>query len=740
MNINDLHLNDKQLVSVKSINGPVLLVAGAGTGKTKVLTSRIAYIINETGCPDHKILAITFTNLAAREMSNRVNGILKRKVNSIISTYHSLCVRILRHDINKLPNGNNAFRVIDDEDSELIIKQIYKDHNLKVDFGKRVKPKLMKEIISQVQILTAQSDYNIWSKNYDQPSSVNELYKKRRITTQDLSIIKNIYFEYQNKKAKNNWLDFNDLIVVTYKLLYSIDSIAIKWQKMFDYILVDEFQDTDELQFDILTKLVNPANNNVFAVGDPDQTIYEWRGAYSGVFKDFENTFKNTTVLILDKNYRSTQNILNVANSLISHNFNRYEKNLYTDNKNDDLVQLYQGDSQHEEGKFIARKIKELVNSKEFTYHDIVVLYRANYLSRFVESAIMQEGIPYYVYGGVKFYQRKEIKDMISYLNLLVNLNDELSLRRIINVPNRKIGDSTIDKINLYAISHKIEFARASQITHFEDPNISWNDLPLIEFYKMMNHIKNDIKNKPIDEYIDIIMKYTKYAEYLSTFEISSETNDRIENINELKRSIKEFLLIHPEAELKDFLQEIALYTDTNNDDLKTKKENAVSLMTVHFAKGTEYPVVFLVGLYEGIFPHNDFSYDYMDEERRIAFVGITRAKKKLFLTTNFQMSRGSNSFINEIGKNNLKVTNSEFTSISHADLSWYDSKKDYDYSKNYSNKHVNFQIGDNVIHTIFGMGIITEVNGDELTIAFKAPYGVKTISSNHTSIKRIKN
>lgn len=741
MDLKELGLNVNQLNAVKTINGPVLLVAGAGTGKTKVLTSRIAYIINETGCPDHKILAITFTNLASREMLSRVNGILNRNVKSVISTYHSLCVRILRQDINKLPQGNNAFRVIDDEDSDLIIKQIYKDRNLKVDFAKRVKPRLMKEIINQIQILTCANDNLIWSKNYDQPSEVDELYKKRRVSTQDLNTIKSIYVEYQTMKQKNNWLDFNDLIIITHKLLFSNELVAKKWQKMFDYILVDEFQDTDELQFDILTKLVNPENNNIFAVGDPDQTIYEWRGAYSGVFKDFENTFSNTQVLILDKNYRSTQNILDVANALISHNSNRYEKNLYTDNENDDIVGLYQGDTQHEEGKFIAKKIKELIDTKKFTYRDIAILYRANYLSRFVESAILQEGLPYYVYGGVKFYQRKEVKDMICYLNLLVNPNDELSIRRIINVPNRKIGDTTIDKINLYAKQNNIDFANATKINRASDPNITWNDIPISEFYKTIDNIKKETANKQIDEYIDVIMKHTQYAEYLATFEIASEANDRLENINELKRSIKEFIVHHPEAELKDFLQEIALYTDTNNDDLKTKKENAISLMTVHFAKGTEYPIVFLVGLYEGVFPHNDFSsFEIMDEERRIAFVGITRAKKKLFLTTNTQSSRGTNSFISEIGRNNLKVTNSEYIAISNADLSWYDSKKEYDYSKNYRDDYIEFQIGDNVIHTIFGMGIVTDVNKDELTIAFKAPYGVKTISANHTSIKRIKN
>lgn len=732
------NLNDKQLEAVKTTEGPVLVVAGAGSGKTKVLATRIAYLIDGIGCPDRNILAITFTNLACREMKSRVFSILNRPCNAQILTYHGLCLRILREDISIYGMDKN-FNIIDDEEQSEIIKQIYQDWRLRDEFGKRCKIKMMVDFIRAIQSSCNCIERTFWDKNIDIPDQVNDLIKRHILHNGDDKYIKSIYLEYIKRKFKGNLLDYNDLITGAYKLLKYNPTIAKKWQQRFQYILVDEFQDTDYFQFQILQMLIN-SQENVFCVGDPDQTIYEWRGAYAEIFNDFLARFQNTKQIILDKNYRSTQNILDVANSLIKHNEKRIDKTLIAHNANGEKPIYYEGDSKNEEGRFVVNTIKELVK-KGYAYKDIAILYRANFLSRFIEQALLYANIPYCIYGGVKFYQRKEIKDVLAYIRLIENPDDELAIKRVINTPNRKIGDVTIDKIANYAFNKNISFAEALRTSSSSDPNVTWDKENVRSFVTLINSFKTLVKDLPLAEGIKKILEVIKYRDYLKTYDLNEETA-RWQNIEELLTSITQYSLDDEHPSYSSFLQSISLYTDTTSDDFKNKDENAVSLMTIHFAKGTEYKVVFIVGMYEGTFPNNRCEGN--EEERRIAFVGFTRAKEHLYLCSShgvsFNGSDEPSSFISEINPSSIEKKKSSLSSNSNADLSWFDSQKPQRFDNQYNNFSVDFKVGDTIVHTVFGMGQIVEVDGDYIVVVFKKPYGKKTLNAHHKAIKRVKN
>ena len=732
------NLNDKQLEAVKTTEGPVLVVAGAGSGKTKVLATRIAYLIDGIGCPDRNILAITFTNLACREMKSRVFSILNRPCNAQILTYHGLCLRILREDISIYGMDKN-FNIIDDEEQSEIIKQIYQDWRLRDEFGKRCKIKMMLDFIRAIQSSCNCIERTFWDKNIDIPDQVNDLIKRHILHNGDDKYIKSIYLEYIKRKFKGNLLDYNDLITGAYKLLKYNPEIAKKWQQRFQYILVDEFQDTDYFQFQILQMLIN-SQENVFCVGDPDQTIYEWRGAYAEIFNDFLARFQNTKQIILDKNYRSTQNILDVANSLIKHNEKRIDKTLIAHNANGEKPIYYEGDSKNEEGRFVVNTIKELVK-KGYAYKDIAILYRANFLSRFIEQALLYANIPYCIYGGVKFYQRKEIKDVLAYIRLIENPDDELAIKRVINTPNRKIGDVTIDKIANYAFNKNISFAEALKTSSSSDPNVTWDKENVRSFVALINSFKTLVKDLPLAEGVKKILEVIKYRDYLKTYDLNEETA-RWQNIEELLTSITQYSLDDEHPSYSSFLQSISLYTDTTSDDFKNKDENAVSLMTIHFAKGTEYKVVFIVGMYEGTFPNNRCEGN--EEERRIAFVGFTRAKEHLYLCSShgvsFNGSDEPSSFISEINPSSIEKKKSSLSSNSNADLSWFDSQKPQRFDNQYNNFSIDFKVGDTIVHTVFGMGQIVEVDGDYIVVVFKKPYGKKTLNAHHKAIKRVKN
>ena len=732
------NLNDKQLEAVKTTEGPVLVVAGAGSGKTKVLATRIAYLIDGIGCPDRNILAITFTNLACREMKSRVFSILNRPCNAQILTYHGLCLRILREDISVYGMDKN-FNIIDDEEQSEIIKQIYQDWRLRDEFGKRCKIKMMLDFIRAIQSSCNCIERTFWDKNIDIPDQVNDLIKRHILHNGDDKYIKSIYLEYIKRKFKGNLLDYNDLITGAYKLLKYNPEIAKKWQQRFQYILVDEFQDTDYFQFQILQMLIN-SQENVFCVGDPDQTIYEWRGAYAEIFNDFLARFQNTKQIILDKNYRSTQNILDVANSLIKHNEKRIDKTLIAHNANGEKPIYYEGDSKNEEGRFVVNTIKELVK-KGYAYKDIAILYRANFLSRFIEQALLYANIPYCIYGGVKFYQRKEIKDVLAYIRLIENSDDELVIKRDIITPNRKIGNVKIDKIANYAFNKNISFAEALKTSSSSDPNVTWDKENVRSFVTLINSFKTLVKDLPLAEGVKKILEVIKYRDYLKTYDLNEETA-RWQNIEELLTSITQYSLDDEHPSYSSFLQSISLYTDTTSDDFKNKDENAVSLMTIHFAKGTEYKVVFIVGMYEGTFPNNRCEGN--EEERRIAFVGFTRAKEHLYLCSShgvsFNGSDEPSSFISEINPSSIEKKKSSLSSNSNADLSWFDSQKPQRFDNQYNNFSIDFKVGDTIVHTVFGMGQIVEVDGDYIVVVFKKPYGKKTLNAHHKAIKRVKN
>lgn len=665
MDFNQLKLNQQQIQATKTINGPILVVAGAGSGKTKVLTTRVAYLIQETGCPEESILAITFTNFACNEMRTRIANLLNHHTNVNVLTFHSLCLRILREEIEYL-GGRNDFRIIDEEEQLSIISQIYKDWNLRQDFGKRVKPKLMQNFISEIQDVTANENNDLYSKTTLKTDTIYSLIKSHLIFESDVKYINGIYKQYQEIKQKNNWLDFNDLIYSVYKLFKKSKSSVDKWSQRFQYILVDEFQDTDYFQFTILKQLVNE-NKNIFVVGDPDQTIYEWRGAYAQIFNDFKKTFENTTQIILDKNYRSTKKILNVANSLIKNNVKRIDKTLITDNQEGENVIYYLGDSQHEEGKFIANKINELVNKEQYQYKDIAVLYRSNFLSRFIENALIDNNISYQIYGGVKFYQRKEIKDILAYLRLLVDPNDELAIKRVINTPARGIGETTLDKILSYALNKNLSFSEVIKYNKLNHNDITWDDHKISKFFVLINQIKQKSLGLGLEDLVKNLIKMIDYENYLNTFETPLEAKSRIENINELIFSIKEFDENSSSHSIDEFLQSIALYTDTSSNDFKSRNnQNNVNVMTIHFAKGSEYKVIFIAGLYEGVFPsRKSVEQNNIEEERRIFFVGITRAKERLFFSSNigstFIGKTSPSFFLNEINQNEYEEIHSNY-------------------------------------------------------------------------------
>lgn len=720
--LNLKELNQNQLNAVTTSYGPTIVVAGAGTGKTKVLTTRIAYLIEHEHFNPSTILAITFTNKAANEMKYRVNKLISDKSLFWIGTYHSICLRILKEDIDKI-NRRNDFGVIDDEDQMSLIREIYRVNEITKNICSTIKIKKAIQLIETIKFQRINiNDFNI---------GTNFLKQFCMYSIDEYKAIKIIFNEYQRKLLLNNLLDFNDLLLLTEELLQTKKEIKNKWQNKFKYILVDEFQDTNETQFNILKMLIDPLHNNIFAVGDPDQSIYKWRGAYEWIFKDFKKAYPNGKLIILDTNYRSTKNILIGSNSLIRNNYGRIEKSLNTNNDKGEKIKYFYAESQSDEGLFVAKKILELVK-KGYKYSDIGILYRSNFLSRLCEDQLMNNSIPYKIFGGIKFYQRKEIKDLLAYLKVMIG-EDELSLKRIINVPTRGIGERTVQKIEEYSEKNNISFFDCLSLTE----NVDWNAKSTNKFKETILKLREEIKNLSPSKSLIKIIESIGYREYLKTLDLE----ERNENIDELINAVILYEKEHEDATISNYLQEISLYTDTSEQ--KITNDDVVSLMTVHVAKGSEYKIVFLIGFSNGIFPPSK-STDFQ-EERRIAYVALTRAKELLFITCSdgFSYSGGTmgpSLFLKEIGENNLEKIKQEYKSISNADLSWYNSKKTNNYEENYEIKDITFNIGDVVSHTLFGSGVVIDIQGDILTIAFKAPYGVKSIIKNHKSIKRIKN
>lgn len=718
--LKDFGLNSSQFKAATCDLGPVLVVAGAGTGKTRVLIARILYLLQEFKLNPNQILAITFTNKAANELKARI-GTYFEKVNfHWINTFHAFCLKVLRYEINEL-GFRSSFSIIDDIDKKSCFEQLYIQTN------------------ASKEVMKVSDAINYIDKCKSKNLSINEFIEHYKIN-EKLSVnqcqqLKMLYSSYNAYLKEVNTLDFNDLLNFTYKIFTSNKEILEKWANTFEYILVDEFQDTDSIQYEIVSLLAKN-HKNIFVVGDPDQSIYSWRGANPKMIDIFADDFNNCQVYKLEENYRSTTQILNVANDIISHNNSKYFKNLYSD-KRGPLVRYHLSNSQDAESSWIIQKIKELVRSN-VKYGEITLLYRSNFLTRNVEQALINARIPYYVYGAIKFYQRKEIKDLIAYLKVIDN-KDEVSLWRVINSPSRKVSEKSIEKIIDYANQNRI--SKFEALKHVQNIGIYKPAVPnVLDLYYLIQEFEN--KELSISETLKKVIAKTKYLDQFDeTFE-----QDRIQNINELITSIEKFEDEYPEKTLNDFLQEIQLYMSADDET----KRDQVNLMTVHMAKGLEFNYVIIFGLIENIFPSTrvDSESDLpakIEEERRIMYVAVTRAKKELCLTSsrglNYDNTAKSPSrFIAEINPENLESSQTSMRLINDINDDWYDSQKKVKYQNNYHDikDTPEYVIGDTIQHTLFGEGVVIEVKQRTIVVAFNnIKVGRKELVSNHKSIIR---
>ena len=615
------NLNNEQKEAVQTTKGPLLILAGAGSGKTKVLTSRIAYLI-QNGVRPKSILAVTFTNKAAKEMKIRIGNIVGENVIKYmwIGTFHSICGRILRENIDKyaFQSGKKLdknFTIYDDNDTSAVIKQAIKKLNID---DKIYQPKLVKAVISNAK--------NKMQDAYTYATFARD-FKSQKIAQ--------IFEEYENTLNNNNAIDFDDMLMLTVKLLEQNPEVREYYYERFEHILVDEYQDTNLAQYKLVNMLYTnlqkeiPPKRSLCVVGDVDQSIYSWRGADYTIIMNFQRDFKNTKLIKLEQNYRSTANILNVANAIIENNTERVDKVLYSNKGEGELIDYFEAQDESDEANFIASKIKQ---DSGGNYNQYAILYRTNSQSRAIEEACMAAGIPYRIYGGLKFYDRKEIKDIIAYLKLIYNPDDSQSFKRIVNVPKRAIGDTTIKRLQLFADMNDISlFAAAQRIE--EDTEIPPRTRAKItEFVNLITKFRDAGGSYNLREFVTLVIEKSGYLAELQ-IQNTPESEADIENLQEFVNVAEEFVPENDDNVLGDFLTQISLISDIDNMDTIA---NNVTLMTLHAAKGLEFPVVFLAGMDEGVFPHQrTFNVPpEMEEERRLMYVGVTRAEEKLYLTS----------------------------------------------------------------------------------------------------------
>lgn len=625
-------LNDKQKEAVLATDGPCLVIAGAGSGKTKVLTHKIAYLMSEKNIKPWNILAITFTNKAANEMKERVENLVGDAVKDMwIGTFHSICVRILRKYIDRL-GFDNSFLIFDTSDQRTLVKECMK--TLKID------DKMFTDRSVIAEISNGKNDM-LEPKTYQTKYAGD--YRKE--------IIGRIYELYQKRLKENNAIDFDDIINYTIKILTENEDALEYYTNKFQYVLVDEYQDTNKAQFTLVTILAS-RYGNITVVGDNDQGIYSFRGADITNILNFEKDFPGAKLIKLEQNYRCTENILKAANAVIKHNENKYEKKLWTENEEGALPVIHKADDEYDEGRYIVEQINHLKTEEYFKYSDFTILYRMNSQSRAIEEILRREAIPYKIVGGLKFYERKEIKDIISYLRLIYNFSDNISLKRIINEPKRGIGKTSID--NIQEISEKTGLSMFDVIKHADEYGLNRVKANASEFIETIKYLRGNIDQLSISELIKETLNKTGYVKALE-LENTTEAESRIENLEEFLTVAIEFEEEEAENTLADFLEGITLSSDIDGME---DSEESVTLMTLHSAKGLEFPVVFLVGMEEGIFPGNKSIGEpkELEEERRLFYVGITRAKKFLYLTCSKKRTIfGSTSynavsrFINEI-------------------------------------------------------------------------------------------
>ena len=689
-------LNDYQKEAVLHKEGPLLILAGAGSGKTRVLTTKIAYLIKEYDVDARNILAITFTNKAAKEMKTRIEELIG-KTSIQASTFHSFGVKILKENCEKLGYKSN-FIILDSDDSLTLVKKILKDFNLD---PKRFSPYMIRNKIS---------------------SNKNELimpddYKKFVYNEED-DVVYKVYKKYQEILKQNNSLDFDDLLILPITLFKKNPDVLAYYQDRYRYIFIDEYQDTNYAQY-LLTKMISAKYHNICVVGDNDQSIYAFRGANYKNILNFEKDYPDCKVVMLEQNYRSTKTILNAANSVIKNNKERKDKNLWSLKESNEKITYYKAADETDEVHYILKKVKELV-ANGVSYQDMAILYRTNAQSRVFEQELLKQNIPYRIIGSFYFYSRKEIKDLLAYMRLVYNPDDDLSLLRVINTPKRGIGNKTLRSLEEEASLYHTSLFQAI------------NSGKELAFKELILTLQKDLEKMTLTEFVDNILEKTGMRRALKE-EKTLEADIRLEYLEEFKSVTKMFESRVGEISLADFLLEISLVADSEEykDD-----PNRLTLMTVHAVKGLEFSYVFLAGLEEGIFPHRN-SMDTLaelEEERRLMYVAITRAKDKLFITSaKKRMLFGQENiavpsrFIKEIDPSLIDLEEKEnmFTSTHKRVNNFYDEDKIYNY-------------GDKIKHEKYGLGVVIEVAGDFITVAFNKNVGIKKLLKNHKSITKV--
>jgi DNA helicase-2/ATP-dependent DNA helicase PcrA len=711
------NLNENQSKAVMS-NSPYLrIIAGAGSGKTRVLISRIAHLIHDLGIHPGSILAITFTNKAANEMKERLDRMLSAYAAGVhISTIHSLCVMILRHDCTSMDLPRN-FTVLDSDDQKSIIKEAYREIGL--DKQKYSIPSMLDYIgANKGAEVTVDHAFTLAGAHYGEQEKAK------------------VYQYYVERQKALFALDFDDLLLVTVKMFGMFPDILAKWQRRFNFIHVDEFQDIDRVQYKLIKQLAG-RENQVYVVGDPDQTIYTWRGADVNIIMEFEKDFKPSETIILNQNYRSTQHILNGANSLIKNNQYRVDKDLFTELISDEKVTHCAFVSEDHEANWIGDKLFEL-HEKGKRYKDMAILYRSNYLSRSIEKAFLDHHIPYVIYGGTRFYDRAEIKDMLSYLRMLTH-GDDLAFMRVINTPKRGLGTKTLDKLR--------DDAKTNKRTMYEqikaDNSFSGKTYDAFDrFIRLIESTKTLMGQKPL---IEILEKMENDSGLRAMYEAAHEV-DRLENIKELINDVITFQNQYPESGLDEYLQMVALYGDRND----LTDGDYCQMMTIHAAKGLEFDTVFVIGLSEGIFPNERAMSEGrrgLEEERRLAYVAYTRAKNKLFLTEvsgySFVLTkiRSRSRFIEEVDQKHIDHigVNYDFEKPKEMNIKSKPKEQSLFADSMEKRKALPYKKGELIQHSTFGEGVIMKIDGGMAEIAFDYPHGVKKIMLAAPAISKVK-
>lgn len=735
-------LNPQQAEAVINTEGPMLIMAGAGSGKTKVLTCRVANLLQK-GVRPYRILAITFTNKAAAEMRERVNNMSGPAAKDVwLFTFHAFCARFLRMEIDKLPGYGGNFAIYDTADSQNLIKQILKEMNLD---DKRFQPSGILSRISNAK--NALQDAAAFARQ------AGDFYEQK---------VADIYSRYEQKLQLNNALDFDDLLMLSIKLLQENKEVREKYQDRFDYLLVDEYQDTNHAQY-LLTKFLAAKHRNICVVGDADQSIYGWRGADIQNILDFEKDYPDAKVIKLEQNYRSTQIILDAANAVIENNTGRKPKNLWTENKSGADIIYFQAVDERDEARFVIEQLQNLQRTENKKLGDMAILYRTNTQSRIFEEMLIKSGISYNMVGGLKFYERKEIKDIIAYLRVIFNPADSLSLLRIINVPKRGIGDASLAKIQAYAAANNVSLFEAVSNAAAIDGLSSRFVSKLDDLAGIIFELMNLASEAPVEDLIDRVLRDTGYLEELEN-ERTPQAQSRIDNLHELISVAQEFAASEEENNLENFLAHVALVSDIDDTELG---EDAITLMTLHSSKGLEFPVVFLVGMEEGLFPHARTLMDEteIEEERRLCYVGITRAKEKLFLSSTKMRTIYGNTvtyppsrFLQEIparlvktikrqerfsALENFKQVSEKYSARPQKPASTFNphSFMPQKPAATAGGTGTRFNTGDRVSHSKWGEGMVVSVkdsqDGQEVKVAF-AGAGVRSLLTKYAVLKKL--